>query len=291
MKKLGLIFALAGSTALLAACGGEEAAGDEENGESGGTIQVGVANEEPYGYLDGDTVTGASPEIARAVFQKMGYDDIEGQVADFGALIPGLNSGNFDVVTAGMDIRAERCENGNFADIEMQYGEGIAVAAGNPHDLHSYEDIADNPDIRVAVMTGANQIPMLEALGAEQEQFVTANDIPSNLAAVESGEADVMVATDATVNSAVQNSGSDAVEFVEDFTQPVIDGEDQTAYGAVVFNYDEEGEELKEQYNEALQELKDSGELLEILEEFGFTEENLPPEDITTEDRCNVEES
>ncbi|PAD14790.1 ectoine/hydroxyectoine ABC transporter substrate-binding protein EhuB [Shouchella clausii] len=277
MKKAG-IFGLLTSAVVLAACGG------------GNTIQVGVANEEPYGYIDTDAgeVTGASPEIARAVLQKMGYEDIEGTVVDFGALIQGVNSGQFDIVTAGMDIQPERCANGNFGNIEMQYGEGIVVASGNPLNITSYEDIAEDPDIRVALMAGANQEAMLLALGADESQFVSGNSIADNIAAVENGQADVMVATDATANSAAQNNTSGKVEFVEDFTQPVIDGEEQIAYGAAVFPQSEAGEEMREEYNAALQELIDSGELLEIIEPFGFTEANLPPEDITMEDRCNA---
>ncbi|WZY00507.1 ectoine/hydroxyectoine ABC transporter substrate-binding protein EhuB [Bacillus sp. FSL W7-1360] len=284
MKKVRIFGFLLLSISMLAACGDEKTGGDAK------LIRVGVANEAPYGYMDmeKDEVTGANPEIARAVFQSMGYEDIQGEVADFGSLIQGVNAGNFDVVTAGMDIRKERCENGNFADIEIQYGEGMAVAAGNPLNLRSYEDIAKNRDVKVAVMAGANQIDMLKSLGVDDSQLVIADDIPANIAALESGKADAMVATDATVNAAVQNAHTDKIIFVDDFTQPIIEGVPQVAYGAAVFPLTEEGEQLRDEYNEALAKLIESGELLEIIEAFGFTEANLPPTDITTEQRCNM---
>ncbi len=105
MRKAGIFGLFLASTVMLAACGN----GDDENGsgEANGTIKVGVANEEPYGYIDtaNNEVTGAAPEIARAVLQSIGYDDIEGTVADFGALIQGVNGGQFDIATAAMDIR------------------------------------------------------------------------------------------------------------------------------------------------------------------------------------------
>lgn len=289
MKKIRIFGLFLVSTAALVACGN----GDDENGGSSSgndTIQVGVANEEPYGYIDveANEVTGAAPEIARAVLQSIGYEDIEGNVADFGALIQGVSQGQFDIATAAMDIRPERCENGNFGNIEMQYGEGIVVKSGNPLGIMSYDDIVANPDIQVAVMRGANQMNYLEELGINSDQFVEADSIADNMAAVESGNADVMVATDATANVAAQNNSSGNVEFVEGFEQPIIDGESVMAYGAAVFPQSDEGDEMREAYNEGLQELIDSGELLEILEEFGFTEANLPPDDITTEDRCEV---
>ncbi|QQK79415.1 ectoine/hydroxyectoine ABC transporter substrate-binding protein EhuB [Salicibibacter cibi] len=281
MKKRGLIFALTGVGALIAACGGGETT--VEDLEEDGVVQVGVANEEPYGYLDGETATGASTEIARAVFQNMGIDDVEATVTEFGNLIPSLNAGNYDVVTAGMDIQPDRCENASFGDIEYSYGEGMAVEAGNPLDLHSYEDIVEE-DATVSIMSGANQVEMFEDLGIDEDNIQYADDIPGNIAALETGDVDATVMTGATMNSAMENADTDAIEQPEDFTEPVIDGEEQVAYGAAVFRDDDE--ELRAAYNESLQELKDSGEIAEIIEEFGFTEEDVVTDEMTTEERC-----
>ncbi|AXF57604.1 ectoine/hydroxyectoine ABC transporter substrate-binding protein EhuB [Salicibibacter kimchii] len=281
MKKMGLIFALTGVGALMAACGGGETtvADLEENG----IVQVGVANEEPYGYLDGETATGASTEIARAVFQNMGVEDVEATVTEFGNLIPSLNAGNYDVVTAGMDVQPERCENGSFGDVEYSYGEGMAVQSGNPMDLHSYEDIVEQ-DATVSVMSGANQLDMFEALGIDEDNIQYSDDIPGNIAALEAGDVDATVMTGATMNAAMDNADTDAIEQPENFTDPVIDGEEQVAYGAAVFRDDDE--ELREAYNESLQELKDSGEIAEIIAEFDFDEENVVTDEVTTEELC-----
>ncbi|QQK75521.1 ectoine/hydroxyectoine ABC transporter substrate-binding protein EhuB [Salicibibacter cibarius] len=281
MKKRGLIFALTGVGALIAACGGGETT--VEDLEEDGVVQVGVANEEPYGYLDGETATGASTEIARAVFQNMGVEDVEATVTEFGNLIPSLNAGNYDVVTAGMDIQPDRCENASFGDIEYSYGEGMAVEAGNPLDLHSYEDIVEE-DATVSIMSGANQVEMFEDLGIDEDNIQYADDIPGNIAALEAGDVDATVMTGATMNSAMENADTDAIEQPEDFTDPEIDGEEQVAYGAAVFRDDDE--ELREAYNESLQELKDSGEIAEIIAEFGFEEDDVVMDETTTEERC-----
>jgi polar amino acid transport system substrate-binding protein len=63
----------------------------------------------------------------------------------------------------------------------------------------------------------------------------------------------------------------------------VIDGESVRGCGAVGFRL--EDTELRDAFNEELQKLKDSGELLNIIREFGYTEQELPG-DITTEDLC-----
>lgn len=279
MRKFRLVCTLVGLTALVAACGSGTTVEDLQDD---GIVQVGLANEEPYGYLDGDTATGASAEIARAVFQNMGVEEVEATVSDFGNLIPSLNAGNYDVVTAGMDIQPDRCDNASFGDIEYSYGEGMAVAAGNPLDLHSYEDIVE-ADARVSVMSGANQVDILRDLGIDEDNIVLADDIAGNIAALEAGEVDATVMTDATMNAAYASANQDAIELPENFTNPVVDGDEFVAYGAAVFRDDDD--ELREAYNESLAEIKESGQLLEILEEFGFSEDNIV-DDVTTEERC-----
>ncbi|GAF64899.1 amino acid ABC transporter amino acid-binding protein [Bacillus sp. TS-2] len=281
MKRFTTALILFGVICFLAACGSSD------------SIKVGVANEEPYGYIDlqTDNVTGANAEIARAVFEKMGYEDVEGEVTDWNSLIPGLNAGNYNVVTAGMDIRPERCEQAEFADVELVYGEGMAVAAGNPHNIYSYEDLVANEDLTVSIMSAANQIEILQQLGMDSSRIQTADSIADNIAALESGDVDATVMTEATLTAALESANLEAIERAEPFEQPVIDGEPQVAYGAAVFADSDEGRELRDQYNEHLQELIDSGELLEIISEFGFGEENVPTGEVTTADRCNQEEA
>lgn len=302
MKKTWSIVIMSLLATVVVACGASDSAtGDEGNGERSGEeaaegastlerikeegkVTVGVANERPYGYQTSDgEVTGVAPEIAKAIFEDMGVETVESEVTEFGSLIPGLQAERFDLVTAGMDIRPERCEETDFGDVEIRYGEGMAVQAGNPKNLHSYEDIAANPDVKVSIMAGANQFDFLKELGVKEEQIETADSISSNISAVASGRVDATVMTEATLNEAVASADQSKVEKAEPFTQPVIDGESVLSYGAAAFRKGDD--ELREAYNEGLQKLKESGRLLEIFEEFGFSENNLPDE-VTTEERC-----
>ena len=270
MKKW-LVIAVIGLLVILSACGnsGESAGGGGTKSEGStldrlkeeGKVKLGVANEKPYGYKTSDgEVTGVAPEITKAVFKEMGIDTVEGEVTEFGSLIPALQAGRFDVITAGMDIRPERCAEAAFGDVEIRYGEGMAVQKGNPKKLHSYEDIA------------------------KDNQIETADSISSNIAAVSSGRVDATVMTEATLREAVASADESKVEEVKPFTQPEIGGESVMSYGAAVFR--KEDNELREAYNAELKKLIDSGKILEIFEEFGFGEDNLP-DDVTTEDRCS----
>ncbi|RKQ33164.1 ectoine/hydroxyectoine ABC transporter substrate-binding protein EhuB [Oceanobacillus halophilus] len=300
----GLIF--------LAACGSDDSSsegsessdsgdseGTQENAESddsasgklaelqeAGTVTIGFANEAPYAYEEDGELKGAAVDIAAAVFSELGVENVESKLADFSQLIPGLQAQQFDVVTAGMAINPDRCENALFGEPEMQYGEGLIVEAGNPLDLQSYKDIADNPDVTVVVMEGATEIEFLKSEGVSEDQIETAPDIPATFSAVQSGRADATTGTEMTVKMALESAGTDALEFVETFEQPDIEG--VPSYGAAAFNL--EDQELVDAYNEALASLKEDGTVAELLEANGFSEEsNMVPAEVTTEAVCNGE--
>lgn len=275
MKKVTIILTFAFAL-ILSACG----SGGGEDGESrlaeiqeSGTINVGFANEPPYAFENSNTgeLEGANIDIATAVFEEMGIENVEGRLTDWGELIPGVQAGQYDVITAGMAIQPDRCENALFSEPEMQYGEGLVVAAGNPLDIHSYADIGENPDITVALMEGTTQFEFLDSEGVDPSQIMSVADIPGQLSAVQSGNADVTAATDSTLQAAVESLGSDDVEMVTDFEQPDIEG--IPSFGAAAFSL--ENEELRTAYNEALETLKENGTIDEILDNSeGFTAEN-----------------
>lgn len=293
MKKLLLVSVFCFSLILLAACGSEESSGDA-GGEASedllaqlkekGTVTVGFANEKPYAYQEDDELKGAAVDIATAVFKELGIDTVEGKLADFSQLIPGLNAGKFDVITAGMAINPDRCENAEFGAPEMMYGEGIVVQAGNPLDLHSYKDIAENPEATVSIMQGATEIEYVKTEGVSEDQIEPASDIPATFSAVSSGRVDATTGTEMSLKGALATSDSENLEFVSDFEQPGIAG--VPSYGAAAFHQD--SDTLREAYNEKLAELKEDGTVKELLEANGFSaENNSVPEGITTEGICS----
>ena len=77
----------------------------------------------PYEYYDGDTIVGIDVEIAQAIADKLG---LELQVTDiaFDSIIPGVQTGKYDIGLAGMTVTDERLEQVNFTD---SYATGIQV--------------------------------------------------------------------------------------------------------------------------------------------------------------------
>src|SRR5690625_1747086 len=300
MKKILFLAILILTVGVIAACGGngDDGNGGDDNGGDGegegklaelqeaGVVAIGFANEEPYAYEgeDGD-VKGATVDIAAAVFAELGVEEMDSQLADFGSLIPGLQANQFDVVTAGMAITPDRCENALFGEPEMVYGEGLVVQAGNPLDIQSYDDIAANPDIRVSVMAGATEIGFLEDHDVRDDQITTASDIPSTFSAVESDRADVTTATEMTLRLAMETADEEALEFVEGFEQPDVEG--VPSYGSAAFSL--ENEELRDAYNEALNDLKEDGTVEELLEANGFVDNMVEVDEVTAESVCSGE--
>ena len=257
-----------------------------ERAQREGVVRVGFANEAPYAFaqLDG-TLSGEAVEVARAVFAELGITEMEGVLTEFGSLIPGLQAGRFDVITAGMFINPGRCEQILFADPEYKIGEALIVEAGNPLGLTSYEDIAANPDITVGTGAGYLEIDYLTSVGVSEDQIVTFPDGPAGVAGLQAGQIDVWTATGPAVQSVFDATGDDSLEIASPFTDPVIDGVPVTGYGGAGFRT--EDADFRDAFNAELQDLKDSGELLTILEPFeGFGEQSLPG-DVTAEELCN----
>src|SRR5580692_159794 len=144
---------LAAGAALAAATTGRHAraaSGTFEKAKASKSITVGIANEKPYGYVDTDgRLTGAAIEVMRAVLAPYGITELKGTIADFDAMIPGVNAGRFDVVGAAMYIRPKRCQAIAFSNPFDRSGGAFASLKGNPKNLHSLKDVAANKDVKI----------------------------------------------------------------------------------------------------------------------------------------------
>lgn len=246
-----------------------------EKARKQGYITVGFANENPYAYATPDgKLTGEAVEVARVILKNLGIPEMDGVLTEFGSLIPGLKAKRFDLITAGMFISAERSKEVQFANPEYSIGEAIAVKKGNPANIRSYADIAKNKDIKVAVMSGAIEEEYLTKSGVPKEQIVTVPDQPSTIAALQSDRAQVATMTGPALQAMLESAKDDTLERVQDFEQPTIDGKSVRGYGAAAFRPGDD--DFAKAYNEELEKLKASGELLKLLQPFGFTEAELP---------------
>lgn len=240
-----------------------------------GSIVIGFANEVPYAYEDENgELKGEAVDIAKACLANMGITDVQGELVEFSALIPGLQAERFDMITAGMSVTAERAKEVLFCKPEISYGEAVLVAEGNPKNIKSYADIAADPSIIAAVPGGVIEYDYLTGSGVAESQISIVNDLSSAIQTLQTGRCDVVCASNTALSSALETTGSDGVELVGDFEQTVINGASTIMYGASAVRLG--NEDFIEAFNAELEKLEESGELLKILEENGFNEYNLP---------------
>lgn len=250
-----------------------------------GVIRVGFANENPYAFAKPDgTLSGEAVEVAREVFSRMGIDEMEGVLTEFGSLIPGLQAGRFDAITAGMYVNPTRCEQVLFADPEYTIGDALIVAAGNPLDLHSYEDIAANPEVKVGTGAGYLENDFMLAVGVAEDQIVNFPDDPSGFAGLQAGQIDAWTGTRPTLIQTLGDAGTDEYELADPFTQPVIEGQSVVNYGAAAFRYDDQ--DLRQEFNSKLDEIKAEGMLIDLIGQFSGFDEGALPGDTKAEDLC-----
>lgn len=243
-----------------------------------GSIRVGIASEPPFGYIDDEgDATGEAPEIAKVIFKRLGISEVKAIPVEFGALIPGLKAAQFDVVSAGMYITPERCEQVLFADPEYIMPDSFIVKKGNPHNIKTYKDVADK-GLKIASGEAYAEIEYAKSYGLKVEVYP---DQVAGLNAVTTGRVDAFAGTNVTVETVVK--GSDKAEAIPAF-QPQVDG--KPAYGAGAFAFRQDQDNFRDAFNKELHKLKANNykELLKIVSPFGFGKTEMT--DMTMKELC-----
>ncbi|UPK84255.1 ectoine/hydroxyectoine ABC transporter substrate-binding protein EhuB [Pseudomonas sp. A2] len=232
-------------------------------------IRIGYANETPFAFTETDgRVTGESPEIAKIIFEKMGIKQVDGVLTEWGSLIPGLRAGRFDVIAAGMYITPARCKQVIFTDPQYALPDTLLVAQGNPKNLHTYADIAGNPDVKLAIMAGTVNLAYARDSGITDAQILQVPDTTAQLQAVRAGRADAAVGTQLTMKG-LAKKGGDKVEAISDFT----DDPAHTGYGALAFRPEDKA--LRDAVNAEMKKWLGSEEHLKTVAPFGFDRSNV----------------
>lgn len=271
----GLVAGLAG----IATLAGAQAQTTLERALADGYIRVGFANEAPYGFATTDgTLTGESPEVVKAVLNKIGIAEVDGVLTEFGSLIPGLQAGRFDIIAAGMFVNPARCGQIQFSEPTYGIGQAFLVTEGNPKGIVDYSTVAANADLTLAVMAGAVEGGYATDSGVAESQLVVLPDQSSLVAAVKAGRADAAALT--ALSIADMASKNEGVESTAPFG--MVAGQSVVGHGAVGFR--KEDTDLYEAFNTELKNFIGSPEHIALVTPFGFGEGFMPAK--TTAELC-----
>jgi len=234
-----------------------------------GEVRIGYANEVPFAYSDlQGNVTGESPEIAKAVFARLGITNIKPVLTEWGALIPGLQANRFDVIAAGMYITPDRMQQVLFADPHYQLDDTLLVRKGNTRKLHSFADVARDPLLKLAVMAGTAEYDYAIKGGVRESQILQVPNTIAQFQAVKTRRAHAAVGTRLTMKDMASKSKGRMEAVTEFHDDPAHIG-----YGALAFRKSDE--DLRNAVNGALKEWIGSEDHLQTVAPFGFDRNNL----------------
>lgn len=249
--------------------------------QAAGTVTVGLANEIPYGYEteEGD-IEGEAPDVARAVLAELGIDNIEAEVVDFGALIPGLQAGQYDMIAAGMFITPERAEQIIFSDPDYCGTYAFAVPEGNALGVGGdFASIVDT-GARLAVLSGAVDEDYANDAGVPGDQIELFADVNAQYDALLAGRVDAVGGTSLTVNNQV-SAADDQIDATSAFVPLDENGEEVLGCGGFGFI----DQEFRDAFNEQLRALIADGTVEELVTAYGFA-----PEEVQTASGLTVED-
>ena len=210
----------------------------------------------PYEYYDGDAIVGIDVEVAQAIAAKLG---MELEVTDiaFDSIIPGVQTGKYDMGMAGMTVTDERKEQVNFSD---SYATGVQVViVKDDSAITSVDDLfADGANTVVGTQAGTTGF-IYATSDIEDAGLGTVKSFGKTTDAVEAlknGQVDCVILDNEPAKALVAaNEGLhilDTEYAVEDYAIAIA----------------KENTDLLDKINAALTELKDDGTLQSIVDKY-----------------------
>lgn len=274
--------ALGGGT-LLGACTttdpGAGGTGLSQRVEQGQPVRIAIANEPPYTQLQPNgEISGASPDVAKAVLQRMGISNVKGVTTDYDTMIPGLDAGRWDMVAAGLFMDQARCRQVLYTAPVLVSTESFATPPGNPMGITSVDAVKGNRDIRVAVLAGSYELRAAQNLGVPQGQLQTYPGAPDALQALSAGRVDAVLLPTLSLQQVKQQQGGDFA------ITPPLGEVPKTGSGHAFGKADQD---FHGRYNQQLTAFKETEQFAAILERWGFSAEAT--RGATKDELCAVE--
>ncbi|MBB4506899.1 ectoine/hydroxyectoine ABC transporter substrate-binding protein EhuB [Rhizobium johnstonii] len=265
MKTGYLLSAASLSVLLITAASPASAADDKlEQLKEQGFARIAIANEPPFTAVGADgKVSGAAPDVARAIFEKLGVKEVVASISEYGAMIPGLQAGRHDAITAGLFMKPERCNAVAYSEPILCDAEAFALKKGNPLKLTSYKDIADNPDAKIGAPGGGTEEKLALEAGVPRDRVIVVPDGQSGIKMLQDGRIDVYSLPVLSIHDLMAKANDPNLETVA----PVVNAPVYCDGAA----FRKQDVALRDAFDVELKKLKESGEFAKIIEPYGFS--------------------
>jgi len=258
------------SVAAAVSCSGAVAEGLMDAAKGDG-LRVAFYNFAPYAYKDdSDNLTGTDVETLRIVLDRLGGKIADANATDWGALIPGLKAGRFDVVAAGMFVTPARCAEVRFSEPTFGIQQAMVVLEGNPNGVTNYESIAEK-GLKIGTVSGSAQTGYAQTAGVEDANIQQLPDNPTGLAALKAGRIDAWAVSAPGVRQIIA-SAPGGVESTAPFAE--VGGNLAVSHGAFAFR--QEDSDFVDAFNQELTAFVGTAEHVALLESHGMTADELP---------------
>jgi polar amino acid transport system substrate-binding protein len=256
-----------GGGSLLSACSttdpGNPAAssGIQARIDAGDPVRIAIGNEPPYTKLTASgEVTGAAPDIAKAVLKRLGVTDVQGITTPYESMIPGLDAARWDMIAAGLFMNKSRCAEVLYTSPDIVSTESLAVPPGNPKNLNTVDDIKSQ-NVKVAVLAASFELKTSKSLGIPESKLPTFPLAPDALQGLEAGRVDAILLPTLSLEALKEDQGGnfEITETLDDF--PL------TGSGAAFAKSDQA---FRDKYNKELEAFKQTSGFDKIMNEWGF---------------------
>lgn len=238
-----------------------------EKARESGSITIGIGNAPPWAAMSptGEPA-GAAPELAVAILKKLGIENVTATIVDYGAMIPGLNAGQFDVVAAGMYLKPNRCSAVLFSEPDLCDSSALVVAKGNPKNLTSYADVGAHADAVLVTCGGCVEETYAREAGIPDDRLLLVADEQNAMQLLLSGRADAYGYPTVSSTTLVRKLNA---EDKLDIVSPLVNTD--VGCGGAVFR--KADREFRDAYDAVLAEMKTDGSFDEIMDRNGFPTE------------------
>jgi polar amino acid transport system substrate-binding protein len=225
-------------------------------------VRVGVAVDFPFSALDPDgTLSGVAPTVTKTIMGRLGVPEIEGFVATYGELVPGMMAGRWDFISAALTISRARCEQVKFAEPIMFDGDVIVAP----------KDFTGIVPLRLSDLAKGSVVVGVQAGGADLKNVMGAGVGAANIRQFANEQAILDGLLAKRIDFGIMSPGPlrgllRQRNLTLKTTYPVADAPPHGASCA----FRMQDTDLYAAYSRELQAMKASGELATILKKFDY---------------------